>query len=107
MANPHARGQQRDKPFRDALRLEIAAAQDADDLRSLRRIAKAFLTKCAEGDVPAIKELADRLDGKVPQAIVGDDAEAPITVQSSEEANLETARRIAFLLAKAAATQSE
>jgi hypothetical protein len=26
----------------------------------------------------AIKEFADRLDGKVPQAIVGDDEEAPI-----------------------------
>jgi hypothetical protein len=26
-----------------------------------------------EGDMQAIKELADRMDGKVPQAVVGDD----------------------------------
>ena len=69
MANP--RGQQRDKPFRDALRMEIADA--GEDFKALRPIAAALILKASEGDIPAIKELADRLDGKVPQAIVGDD----------------------------------
>jgi hypothetical protein len=33
-----------------------------------------------QGDVPAIREIADRLDGKVAQAIVGDDDEDAIKV---------------------------
>lgn len=78
MANP--RGQQRDKPFLAALRLEIAAAQDDDDQRSLRRIARMLLGEASGGDVSAIKEVADRLDGKVPQAITGEDG-GPVQVE--------------------------
>lgn len=65
MANP--RGQQRDKPFRDALRMEIAAA--GEDHKAMRAVAAALIGKAMMGDVPAIKEIADRLDGKVPQGI--------------------------------------
>jgi len=65
MANP--RGQQRDKPFRDALRMEIAAA--GEDHKALRKVAKALLDKASEGDVSAIRELGDRLDGKPAQSI--------------------------------------
>lgn len=78
MANPSSRGQQRDKPFRDALRMEIA---DADgDFKRLRKIAAALADKAETGDVQAIKEIADRLDGKVAQAITGDDELDPIKV---------------------------
>ena|SRR3990167_3935671 len=73
MANP--RGQQRDKPFRDALRLAIAKTED--DPRSLRVVANKLIDKAASGDVQAIKELADRLDGKVAQPIAGADGEGP------------------------------
>jgi hypothetical protein len=38
-----SRGQQRDKPFQDALRMEIAAA--GEDLKALRKVAKALLAK--------------------------------------------------------------
>jgi hypothetical protein len=65
MANP--RGQQRDKPFRDALRMEIASA--GDDHKALRAVAQALLGKAMMGDVQAIKELGDRLDGKPAQAV--------------------------------------
>lgn len=44
---------------------------------SLRWNARQLLN---QGDVQAIKELADRLDGKVAQAIVGDDSEDAINV---------------------------
>lgn len=54
-----------DKPFRDALRMEIAQA--GPNLKALRRVAVALLDKAAEGDVAAIREIADRLDGKVAQ----------------------------------------
>lgn len=59
--------QNKDKPFREALRMEIADA--GEDRRSLRAIAGALLMKASEGDVQAIREVADRLDGKVPQGI--------------------------------------
>lgn len=75
MANTTSRGQQRDKPFRDALRMEIADA--GEDRRSLRAVARALLDKAAEGDVQAIKEVGDRLDGKVPQGIIGGDEDDP------------------------------
>jgi hypothetical protein len=60
-------GTRRMKPFYDALRMEIAAA--GEDHKALRRVAKALLEKAASGDTAAITALADRLDGKVPQAI--------------------------------------
>jgi len=57
-------GTLKEKPYRDALRMEIAAAEDFKDLRS---IARAHLEKAKSGDMAAIKELADRLDGRPAQ----------------------------------------
>lgn len=66
MARPLG-AQNRDKPFRDALRMEIAEA--GGDKKRLRVVARSLLDKAETGDVPAIKEVADRLDGKVAQAV--------------------------------------
>ena len=52
------------KPYRDALRAEIAAA--GADHKALRRVARAHLKEAGDGNIRAIKELADRLDGRVP-----------------------------------------
>ncbi|MGM4997829.1 hypothetical protein AB8A05_04125 [Tardiphaga sp. 538_B7_N1_4] len=67
--NKLAAGGRKDKPFRDALRMELAALGE-DDPKGLRGIARNLL-KIAAGDdgLPAIKEIADRLDGKPAQAI--------------------------------------
>src|SRR5215468_5756903 len=72
------RGQQRDKPYREALRMELAAS--GEDMKKLREIARTHIEKAAAGDMQAIKELADRLDGKPAQALEhsGPDSE-PIT----------------------------
>lgn len=40
-------------------------------MEALDDLAEKLLTKVDEGDVSAIKELGDRIEGKVPQAIVG------------------------------------
>lgn len=77
--NPEGAGKV--KPFRDALRME-AAALEAGELvdhpkGSLRWNAQRLLIN---GEVQGIRETADRLDGKVPQAIVGDDEHGPIQV---------------------------
>ena len=54
----------REKPFNDALRIALRG----DPLR-LRRIAEKLAEKAEEGDLAAIRELADRLDGKPAQTI--------------------------------------
>ena len=48
-------------------------AVEADDQRGLRKIARNLIESAEKGDLPAIKEIADRLDGKPAQAIVGGD----------------------------------
>lgn len=73
MANP--RGQQRDKPFRDALRMELAAA--GEDHKKLRTIARKLIDEAEGGDMQAIREIADRMDGKPAQAVIGGDDDDP------------------------------
>lgn len=63
------------KPFRDALRMEIAAA--GENSKALRLIARALLDRAETGDVAAITSLADRLDGRVPQTIGQSDEHRP------------------------------
>lgn len=51
------------------------------DAERLRRIAEALLDKAADGDMAAIKELGDRLDGKATQQmqVTGAD-DGPLTI---------------------------
>jgi hypothetical protein len=78
------RGQQRDKIYREALRLELADMSEGVDLKKLRQIARAHIEKAASGDMQAIKELADRLDGRPAQTLEhsGPDSEPIIKVVS-------------------------
>jgi hypothetical protein len=71
--NPGGRG--KEKPFRDALRIQIAAA--GADSKALRAVAQALLDKAAAGDVSAINLLADRLDGRVAQPVGGSEELGP------------------------------
>src|SRR5215831_17721578 len=90
------RGQQRDKPYREALRMELAAA--GEDMKKLREIARTHIEKAAAGDMQAIKELADRLDGKPAQMLEhsGPDSE-PITKVVNEIVHVyETREQIEF-----------
>lgn len=63
-------GPKHNKLFRDALTLAVKRSEG--DKTDLARIAEALVNKAKDGDVPAINAVADRLDGKAPQAIVGD-----------------------------------
>ena len=65
----------REKPFNEALRIALRG----DPLR-LRRIAEKLAEKAEEGDLAAIRELADRLDGKPAQAHTGEDGSAVTVV---------------------------
>lgn len=55
----------KNKPFAEALNRAIAQ----DDGVRLRAIAEKLMTMAADGDIQAIKELADRSDGKAMQAV--------------------------------------
>src|SRR5215468_11441928 len=92
------RGQQRDKIYREALRLELADMSEGIDLKKLREIARTHIEKAAAGDMQAIKELADRLDGKPAQMLEhsGPDSE-PITKVVNEIVHVyETREQIEF-----------
>ncbi len=80
--NKLAKGGRKDKPFRDALIMRLKSA--GEEMPDLRKVAD-FLVKEAQKDLAAAKELADRIDGKVPQGIVGDDEEAPVHILSRIE----------------------
>lgn len=60
-------GKPKDKPFRDALLMELKSA--GEDMPQLRKIAKKMIELAEKGDKDARKELSDRLDGKPHQSM--------------------------------------
>lgn len=76
-----SKGGKPDKLMRDALSLELhreANDEDGSAVKKLRLVARKLVDKAIEGDVAAIKEINDRMDGKVPQAVAGADGEGPV-----------------------------
>lgn len=67
-------GRPKDKPFLEALRMELAAA--GPDHKALREIAARVVKRAQAGDMLAIGMIADRLDGKPAQAIENGDGGA-------------------------------
>jgi len=68
-----------EKTFANMLRIALKEAHEAGG-DNLRQVADALVKKAITGDVPAIREIADRIDGKVPQALVGDEESDPISL---------------------------
>jgi HPt (histidine-containing phosphotransfer) domain-containing protein len=64
------------KIWSDALRLELA-----QDRQRLRKLIKALMDKAESGDVPALKELADRIEGKAVQPVEGTGEDGAITIK--------------------------
>src|SRR5262245_9139158 len=63
--------------------LSVGAARSVSmPPRTCGLIAAALLAKAAGGDVPAINVLADRTDGKVAQALIGDVSEDAVQVHT-------------------------
>lgn len=71
--NPNPTGGKPDKLIRDALKAALR-----QDPRHLKQIAEAWV-KRAKIDQNAANALADRIDGKVPQPVSGDD-ESPLAI---------------------------
>lgn len=68
------------KPWGDALRRALAR-READNRPGLNAIADVLMDKALDGDMAALKELGDRLDGKAAQSIGGDPEGAPIKLE--------------------------
>lgn len=64
-AQPGNNNAGKNKPWSDALRKALLQS----DGKRLRNIAEALLAKAEEGDVSALKELGDRVEGRVLQQI--------------------------------------
>lgn len=74
----------KDKPWADALRLEINEC--AGDTKKIRLVARAVIDAAIGGDVQAAKEIGDRLDGKATQQIEHTGAEGgPIKTQAVKD----------------------
>jgi len=67
----------KDKPFVEALRMEINEA--GENHKRLRLIARKLLSKAEDGDLQAIQQVADRLDGKPAQ-------ESTVTIDDKRDA---------------------
>lgn len=85
MAAPKkAVGPKSDKEWREAIRLAVHEVRGAgkSKVKALRMLANTLVDKALEGDVSALKEIGDRLDGKPAQAVALTDADGgPLTVQ--------------------------
>jgi hypothetical protein len=72
-----------EKAWRDAIRVAVMRAhEDPKKGKKLAALADALVTAGLDGDVSALKEIGDRLDGKVPQAVTGNDG-GPIALAFS------------------------
>jgi hypothetical protein len=69
----------REKPFTDVLRVALLSGGG----RRLRIIADKLAEKAEQGDLEAIKQVADRLDGRPPQAI--EHGNAPIEAMTDQQ----------------------
>jgi hypothetical protein len=71
-------GGRKHKAYREALERNLALLGQGDAEATLNRIAAAHITRCEQGDIGAIKEFADRMDGRVPTTIGGSTEVGPI-----------------------------
>jgi hypothetical protein len=81
MAGNANSGKRKDRLFHAALMLELTEAGNGRDLRSIaQNVIAIALDKDHKDALSAAKEVADRVDGKVPQAVIGDDDADPINL---------------------------
>ena len=73
----------RPRLWRDAIEraLEVRSKSRLDGKREIEALAEKLLDLVAAGDLGALKEFGDRIDGKPAQAIIGDENEAPVQVK--------------------------
>jgi len=80
--NGYPAEQKKARQFRDMLNVALADDKGGPDVR-LRKIADRLIKEAQKGEPWAIREIADRLDGRPAQVIQGNE-DAPIMVKSIE-----------------------
>jgi hypothetical protein len=80
-------GRKKEKPFADALRMELAEA--GENSKALRAIAKKVIKLAEAGDLAAASFIADRLDGK-----------PAVSIENGEDGPFETITRIELVAAE-------
>lgn len=81
--NPNPTGSKPDKLMRDALILALnreATTPDGKKTKRLYIVADKLVELACQGDVGAIREINDRVDGKVPQAVAIDPNSGPLLI---------------------------
>lgn len=78
MAGNANSGPKREKPFLEALNMELKAG--GKDHKALRNIAAQLIAKAEQGDTASIIEIANRMDGKPTQQVEAQ-VNADLTVQ--------------------------
>lgn len=78
------------KRWRDAINRALAKRSRADAQEAIDALAEKLLLLCDQGDLGALKELGDRVDGKSAQSVevAGSGGGAIIFKISGDEANL-------------------
>jgi hypothetical protein len=70
------------QPMRDALDAELArASEDGEGHNMLQLIARRLAAKAAEGDLGAIREIFDRIDGKSVAGSAPEQAQKQVDMQ--------------------------
>ena len=75
------RDNQRHRVIRQQLVAALNEAAGEGKPNKLREVVDALIARAIDGDVQAIKEIIDRVDGRVPQAIVGDAESGPVVLR--------------------------
>lgn len=57
------------KIWREAIQRALKRRETGEDKQALEYLADALLDQCLKGDVAALKELGDRLDGKAKETV--------------------------------------
>lgn len=70
-------GKRLDSLWADALRRAIKRREEKDP-QALERLADVLLRKADDGDMAALKELGDRLDGKAAQQVTHEGGDTPV-----------------------------
>lgn len=81
------RGPKSDKLWSDAVRMAVMREdiEDGKKIRRLNKIADNLVRLAIEGDMQAIKEIGDRIDGNPKQAIEGPNDDGSFTMKIAFE----------------------
>lgn len=113
--NQCAKNRTTPKPYSDALRYigaqpylpgKVAQVRLPRKATNLQKMAAVLFERGFAGDVVAIKEIGDRTEGKVAQAIIGGDEDAP-PIKTRETSMRELARVIGSILVQGAKEAQE